>query len=713
MKKLNLLLIVLLAMTTSLMGKCDWSKVSLGKSNTCDAYTFEVAGTADTCYKHDIKIYKKGASTASYTGTSRVFKFTFNDTGLFYVRVAVKNACCGGDTVFYNLIHVECKPTCQLTTEFSFKNDCKKGFFVATSNQKGATFAWNFGDHTEGKGTSPTHSYLSEGVYKVCVTATWKDSATGRVCTGTFCKEVKISCGTPCNLKGEIGFTNTGGKFRFKASSNSGYSYEWSFGDGHTGKGIDPYHEYAKPGTYTVCVTITDKTGKCKIKICKTVVVASPCNMIGSYSWKKLNDSTYKFYATSNGGTGTTYTWSWGDGTTSTGGDPSHVYKKSGVYEVCLKIYNSTKKCYTIICKKVEVTVTPVVRHCKWDKTAIKVGYGNKCNVYTFEMTWFADTCIKYQLSVYDLKTGKTYPLPAGRIGTYTFSDTGRFAIIAKYSNKCTGCDTQTYSMFNVTCKPATAKCNWSAAGANLTYSNKCNVYTFEGKNLNTSTSNCIKYTLLVGNSGATTTYHTRFASHTFKTTGTYTVCIKYYDSCKACDTMICASIKVDCLPCAAKASFTVDSVTLDGKMYVKNTSTGAKSYVWDFGDNTSPSKDKTPVHQFSASGAYTVCLTAYDSTGTCSTVYCYTIKLIRTRSNKVNRDVIKVSPNPADDRVLVCLTYSTKQPLVPYFIYNGSGQIIFSGLISSCVQINTSSWRNGIYVFRSGSVTQRIVVQH
>ena len=111
MKKINLLLVMLLSMATSLMGKCDWSKVSLGKSNTCNAYTFEVTGTADTCYKHDVKIYKKGATTTTYSGTRRVFSYTFSDTGYYYVRVAIKNACCGGDTVMYNLIHVECKPT--------------------------------------------------------------------------------------------------------------------------------------------------------------------------------------------------------------------------------------------------------------------------------------------------------------------------------------------------------------------------------------------------------------------------------------------------------------------------------------------------------------------------------------------------------------------------------------------------------------------------
>lgn len=687
------------------------ARMKVGVTTNCLTAVFVSEGSlvSDSCAS--IKWTVNNTNTITY---GKKFTHIFSTAGTYTVCAKLINQCKKIDTtVCISVTVVSCD--CKLTTEFSFKNDCKKVSFVASSNQKGATYTWSYGDKTEGQGIESKHTYMSEGVYKICVYATWKDSITGKICKATFCKEVKISCGNPCNLKGELGFTNTGGKVRFKASSNTGYTYEWNFGDGKTGKGVDPYHEYKKAGTYTACVTITDKTGKCKIKICKTVMVESPCNLIGSYSSKKLNDSTYKFYATSNGGSKASYSWTWGDGTSSTGSNPSHVYKKSGVYEICLKIYNPTKKCYTRICKKVEITVPTATKTCKWDKTAIKVGVSNKCNVYTFEMTLFTDTCIKYQLSVYDMKTGKTYALPAGRIGTYTFSDTGKFAIIAKYTNKCTGCDTQAYSYFNVTCKPTTAKCNWSAAGANLTYTNKCNVFTFEGKNMGTTT-NCFKYAITVGINGATTTYNSRVATHTFKNTGTYTVCIKYTDLCKSCDTTICTSVKVDCLPCTAKASFTVDSVATNGKMYVKNTSTGAKSYVWDFGDSSALSKDKTPVHQFAASGAYKVCLTAYDSAGTCSTVFCYTVKIVKTRSNNSdNNGKIGSSayPNPADAGFYINLG-SEKST---YVVYSNTGQIITQGNNSGNTFLDSKMWAEGIYQISindaNGYRTESVMITH
>jgi hypothetical protein len=110
MKKI-LSLLMLLVSLASANAKCDWSKVSLGKSNTCNAYKFEVTGTVDTCNKHSILIVKKGSTTPLYTGDNRIFSYTFKDTGYYFVKVSIKNRCCGGDTLFYDYIHVTCKPT--------------------------------------------------------------------------------------------------------------------------------------------------------------------------------------------------------------------------------------------------------------------------------------------------------------------------------------------------------------------------------------------------------------------------------------------------------------------------------------------------------------------------------------------------------------------------------------------------------------------------
>jgi len=616
MKKLKQFLALILIGTISISANAQTKvRLATGVSSQCLKGSFTAEGTLlnDSCAQFKWFITGNGSTTYAYGPKTT---YNFPAAGTYTICGKLYNTCTKFDTTICKTITVvSCD--CKLTTEFSFTNDCKKVKFKASSNQTGTKYTWNFGDKTTGTGIDPVKSYLSEGVYKVCVTATWTDS-TGKTCTATFCKEIKVSCGKPCELKGEFSFVNTGGKFRFKASSNTGHTYSWDFGDGKTGKGIDPYHEYAKAGTYTVCVTITDKTGKCKIKVCKTITVGNPCGIIGGMTWKKTNDTTWKFFATSNTGSGTTYYWNWGDGTTSTGKDAVHVYKKSGTYEVCLKIYDTKKKCFVYICRKIVVTIGS---------------------------------------------------------GTVT-------------------------------------KCNWAAHGANLSYSNKtgCNTYVFEGKNLNLNGGNCIKYTIVIGNSGASTTYKTRTATHTFTSNGTYNVCIKYYDSCKACDTIICTSIKVDC--CNAKAGFTVDSVATNGKMYVKNTSTGANAYSWNFGDSTANSNDKTPVHQFATSGYYVVCLTAYDTVNNCSTVYCFTVKVLKSRSKTTVKGLGNAYPNPADQGFYLDLTGGTE-----YTVYNTTGQVVTNGKGDKLTYVETANWSEGKYrvVLKNANGTQTIstVIAH
>lgn len=707
-KQIQFFAIVILSLLTINAQAQTKVRLATGVTSQCLTGSFGAEGTllADSCAQFKWTITGNGSTGYAYGAKAT---YTFPAAGTYTVCGKLLNTCTKFDTSICKTITVvSCD--CKLTTEFTFVGDCKKVKFKAYSNQTGTKFTWNFGDKTTGSGVDPVHSYLSEGVYKVCVTATWTDS-TGKTCTATFCKEIKVSCGKPCDLKGEFSFVNTGNKFRFKASSNTGYTYSWDFGDGKTGKGIDPYHEYAKAGTYTVCVTITDKTGKCKIKVCKTITVGNPCGIIGGMTWKKTNDTTWKFFATSNTGSGTTYFWNWGDGTTSTGKEVTHVYKKSGTYEVCLKIYDSKKKCFVYICRKVVVTV-PTGSKCTWGSSPLKATYTYNCNKYTFEITNLQDSCIQYQLSVYNMKTGTVTSLAPGRTGQYTFNDTGKYAIIGKFTNVCTGCDTQIYSMFTVTCKAAAPKCNWASAGATLTYSNKqqCNTYFFEGKNLNSTTSNCVKYTIVVGNSGASTTYKSRTATHTFSNNGTYNVCIKYYDSCKACDTIICTSIKVDC--CNAKASFSVDSVASNGKMYVKNTSTGANAYSWNFGDSTANSNDKTPIHQFATSGSYVVCLTAYDTVNNCSTVYCFTVKVLKSRSKTTVKGLGNAYPNPADQGFYLDLTGGSE-----YMVYNSTGQVVTQGKGDKLTYIETAQWSEGNYrvVLKNATGTQTLstVIAH
>jgi PKD repeat protein len=154
--------------------------------------------------------------------------------------------------------------------------------------------------------------------------------------------------------------------------------------------------------------------------------------------------------------------------------------------------------------------------------------------------------------------------------------------------------------------------------------------------------------------------------------------------------------------------------VSATGKMYVKNLSTGAKTYVWDFGDSSAQSKDKTPTHQFTASGTYTVCLRAYDSTGTCYTTYCYTVTVIKSRSksSNVSGDMGITYPNPADAGFYINLANGSD-----YIIYNATGQIVKQGNGKNNTYFQTSDWAEGNYKIvvstDQGTNTYNTIIAH
>ena len=54
------------------------------------------------------------------------------------------------------------------------------------------------------------------------------------------------------------------GQVQFDASSSVNADlYDWDFGDGNTGTGVNPTHSYVASGTYFVTLTVTDTTGGC------------------------------------------------------------------------------------------------------------------------------------------------------------------------------------------------------------------------------------------------------------------------------------------------------------------------------------------------------------------------------------------------------------------------------------------------------------------
>jgi len=116
-------------------------------------------------------------------------------------------------------------------------------------------------------------------------------------------------------------------------------SWSWSFGDGASSTQRNPSHTYAAGGSYTVNLTVTDNGGASSTAS-RSVTVA-PLNASPTASFtQSCTALTCGFTDGSTDTDGSVVGWSWtfGDGGTSTARNPSHTYAAGGTYTVALTV---------------------------------------------------------------------------------------------------------------------------------------------------------------------------------------------------------------------------------------------------------------------------------------------------------------------------------------------------------------------------------------
>ncbi len=114
---------------------------------------------------------------------------------------------------------------------------------------------------------------------------------------------------------------------------------------------------------------------------------------------------------------------------------------------------------------------------------------------------------------------------------------------------------------------------------------------------------------------------------HNYSQNGTYNVCLTIWDN--GCTNTYCKQITINVKP-SCTANFDDSNVNNTYDVYFTDLSTSSASslnYSWDFGDG-STSTQQNPMHSYSTSGTYNVCLTISDAATNCSDKYCANITI-------------------------------------------------------------------------------------
>ena len=242
----------------------------------------------------------------------------------------------------------------QLTANFtvSATGGCSPLLVTFTNTSTGfsgaAQFTWDFGNgNAVGPGpfqASQAATYSTAQAYTATLTITDGGQTSIKTVTITVYPKPTVSF-TYTNATGCLPLTTS-----FASSSSAGAgtvtNYFWDFGDGNTLSTTSPTasNTYNFAQTYSPGLTVTNSFGCTASTTLNNVVnvfpPVSPSFTVDSTVLCKISDPVH-FTNTSSGPGTLSYLWNFGDGTTSTLANPSHVYPSKGLYTVSLTVTSS------------------------------------------------------------------------------------------------------------------------------------------------------------------------------------------------------------------------------------------------------------------------------------------------------------------------------------------------------------------------------------
>lgn len=207
------------------------------------------------------------------------------------------------------------------------------------------TYSWAFGDGTSGSGVSPSHTYVSPGVYTVTLTVSdgeFSNQTTG-VINALVPNQGPTAAFTATPTTGDSPLLVSFDASASTDPENDALTYSWAFGDGNTDTGVSPSHTYLASGVFTVTLTVSDGQNSDQATTVITVNQGNraPTAAIIASAITGVAPFTVSF----DGGLSSdpdddplTYSWAFGDGDVATIANPSHTFILPGTYTVVLTV---------------------------------------------------------------------------------------------------------------------------------------------------------------------------------------------------------------------------------------------------------------------------------------------------------------------------------------------------------------------------------------
>ena len=333
------------------------------------------------------------------TSTQQYPHHIYANYGNYNVCLTISTSL-GCTATFCDSIYADSTNIFPCQASFQYTNNNGSVSFYGYSNNPGASYFWTFGDSATSTLQDPVHTYNSIGTYYVCLTISDMNG-----CSDTYCQTIAL--GNPTGCQAEFyNYPDSVNYLGYQFISNNGYPqdgvYVWNFGDGTASNQINPYHVYSAPGTYSVCLYISDST--LAVVLCSYCdsVVADSSNSQGCWSGFNyyLNYPSVYFYGTSNNQV-TYYSWNFGDGTSSTDQNPIHQFGSAGTYTVCLTTANANGCTYTS-CQNIDLSTANICGTVSANGIGVNaayvelIGFDSLGNTFSYNYTTYIDSLGNY-----------------------------------------------------------------------------------------------------------------------------------------------------------------------------------------------------------------------------------------------------------------------------------------------------------------------------
>lgn len=252
----------------------------------------------------------------------------YNSPGTYSATLTVSNAA-GTATATVTDIVVTTTPT----PAFSVNTNSFNAQFGNNSTNANS-YLWDFGDGTTSTNASPAHTYTSDGVYTVTLTAT-NDCGTATAAQAVVITSLPVAGFTVNTTQGCAPFTVQYNN----ASSGNATGLTWAFPGGipATSTVPNPVVVYATSGTYSASLTANNAIGEdiyTQIDVISVGTVPA-----ADMEWTNNGDGSVTLV--NNTQNALSYQWDFGDGATSTEAAPTHTYTEDGTYTVTLTAINA------------------------------------------------------------------------------------------------------------------------------------------------------------------------------------------------------------------------------------------------------------------------------------------------------------------------------------------------------------------------------------